>query len=55
MTKCLSVEAMNLFLAMTGLNIEPYKDHYVVTSNQPAFYIYEETKGFCLTEKEEIK
>lgn len=51
--KCLSVEAMNLFLAITGLDIEPYKNHYVVTSNVPAYYTYEGVKGFCLIQEED--
>lgn len=50
--KCMSIEAMNLFLLITGLDIQPYDvNTYVVTSNQPAYYTFLDGE-FCLTEKE---
>ena len=51
---CITVTAMNLFLAITSLEIESVGDYFVVNSENPARYTYHPSQEvFCLeTEKE---
>jgi hypothetical protein len=43
----MSIAAMNLFLDTTGLSIINQGNHYLVTSEVPAYYVYVEDRGFC--------